>query len=65
MEYINKDNRRQEIEKNVGEQNYTQNLEYPPAIVSNEQKKDGNNIFLSANEQNLSYDEIQVKQCQR
>ena len=37
--YINKDIRRQEIAENIREQNCTQNLEYPPAIVTNEQKK--------------------------
>jgi predicted transcriptional regulator len=37
--YINKDIRRQEIAENIREQNCTQNLEYPPAMVTNEQKK--------------------------
>jgi hypothetical protein len=62
--YINRDTRRQEIEKNVGEQNYTKNLDYPPAIVSNEQKKDGKNFFLHVNEKNVSSGEIQEKTCQ-
>ena len=44
--YINKDIRRQEIVENIREQNYTQILEYPPAIVNNEQKNDEKNIFL-------------------
>ena len=38
--YINKDIRRQEIKEKIGEQNYTPNLEYPPAVVNNEQEKD-------------------------
>ena len=63
IEYINRDTRRQEIEENVGEQNYTQNLEYPPAIVNNEQKKDGKNIFLQANGKNLFSGEIPEKLC--
>jgi len=47
--YINKDIRRQEIEKSIREQNYTQMLEYSPAIVDSEQKKDGENMFLHVN----------------
>jgi hypothetical protein len=45
------------------EQNYTQKLEYSPAIVNNEQKN-GNNIFLLVNEKSLSSGEIQEKICQ-
>jgi hypothetical protein len=56
--YKNKDIRRQEIEESMREQNCTQILEYPPAIVSNEQKKDGKNIFLLANGKTLSSGEI-------
>jgi DNA primase catalytic core len=63
--YINKDIKRQEITDNVREQNSTQNLEYPPAIVNNEQKKDGKNIFFLANGKNVSSDEIQGKMCQQ
>ena len=62
--YINKVTRRQEIVENVREQNSTQILEYPPAIVNNEQKKDGKNNFLLVNEKNVSSDEIQEKMCQ-
>jgi len=47
--YINKDIRRQEIEENIRDQNYTQILEYSPAIVDSEQKKDGENMFLHVN----------------
>jgi len=63
--YINKDTRRQEIEKNKREQNYTQLLEYPPAIVNNEHKKDEKNIFLIVNGKNVSSGEIQEKKCQQ
>jgi hypothetical protein len=63
--YINKDIRSQEIVENIREQNSTQILEYPPAIVNNEQKKDEKNIFLLANEKNVSSDEIQEKICQQ
>jgi hypothetical protein len=62
--YINKDIRSQEIVENIREQNSTQILEYPPAIVNNEQKKDEKNIFLLANEKSLSSDGIQEKTCQ-
>ena len=62
--YINKDIRRQEIVENNREQNCTQILESPPAIASNEQKKDEKNNFLLANEKNVSSGEIQEKKCQ-
>ena len=62
--YINKDIRRQEIKEKIGEQNYTHNLEYPPAVVNNEPEKDGKNIFLQVNGKNLSSGEIQEKVCQ-
>ena len=62
--YINKDIRRQDIEEKIGEQNYTKNLEYPLAIVNNEQKKDAKNIFLLSNGKSLSSGEIQEKMCQ-
>ena len=42
--YINKDIRRQGKEENIREQNCTQILEYPPAIVTNEQEKDEKNM---------------------
>jgi hypothetical protein len=63
--YINKDIRRQEIEKSIREQNCTQILEYSPAIVGNEQQKDGGNIFFHVNEKNLSSAKIQEKMCQQ
>ncbi len=62
--YIKKDIRRQKIEESIREQNYNQILEYSPAIVDNEQKKDGGNMFLHVNGKNLSSDEIQEKRCQ-
>lgn len=63
--HINKDIRRQEIEKSIREQNCTQILEYSPAIVGNEQQKDGGNIFFHVNEKNLSSAKIQEKMCQQ
>jgi hypothetical protein len=61
IESINEDIRRQEIVESNREQDCTQILEYPPAIVSNEQKKDVKNNFLLVNEKNVSSDEIQEK----
>ena len=63
--YINKDTRRQEIEESIREQNYDQILEYPPAIVDNEQEKDGENISLHVNEKNLSSGKIEEKNWSR
>jgi len=52
------------MEENVRDQNYTQNVEYPPAVVNNEQKKDEKNIFLLSHGKSLSSGEIHEKMCQ-